>query len=34
MKKSKDDQREHFNDVFDFDVAFVKQFEITVPDEA
>ena len=27
MKKSSSDRREHFNDVFDFDVAFKKGFD-------
>ena len=28
MKKSQSDQREDFNDVYDFDVAFREQFKI------
>lgn len=31
MKKSETDQREDFDDQFDFDEAFVRAFEITVP---
>ena len=30
MKKSKSDRREDFDDVYDFDQAFQKQFKITV----
>lgn len=33
MKKSEEDRREHFDGVFDFDVAFVEQFHITVADQ-
>lgn len=29
MKKSPSDQREHFDDVYDFDEAFVRGFEMT-----
>jgi uncharacterized repeat protein (TIGR04138 family) len=32
MKKSPEDRREDFDDVFDFDLAFQHQFEITLPD--
>jgi len=32
MKKSPEDQREHFHDAYDFDDAFDKKFEITMPD--
>jgi uncharacterized repeat protein (TIGR04138 family) len=31
MKKSEDDRREDFNDVYDFDDAFQRQFQITPP---
>ena len=31
MKKSKDDRREDFNDVYDFDTALVEDFRITMP---
>lgn len=31
MKKSEDDRREDFNDVYDFDEAFQRQFQITPP---
>jgi uncharacterized repeat protein (TIGR04138 family) len=31
MKKSEDDRREDFNDVYDFDEAFQQQFQITPP---
>lgn len=34
MKKSDEDRREHFDSVFDFEVAFVEQFQITVSDQA
>ncbi|MCA9179656.1 MAG: hypothetical protein KDB14_34610 [Planctomycetales bacterium] len=30
MKKSEQDRREHFDDVFDFDEAFVQDFEMTL----
>ncbi len=29
MKKSENDRREDFNDVYDFETAFVQDFEIT-----
>ncbi len=29
MKKSENDRRDHFDDVFDFESAFEKEFEIT-----
>lgn len=32
MKKSSLDRRDHFDDVFDFDRAFVEDFQITIPD--
>ena len=32
MKKSPSDRREDFDDVFDFDEAFERQFEITLPE--
>ncbi|MDP6444160.1 MAG: hypothetical protein QGG36_28820 [Pirellulaceae bacterium] len=32
MKKSADDRREHFDDVFDFDQAFQRDFEISMPE--
>lgn len=32
MKKSKTDRREDFDNVFDFDEAFTRQFQITLPD--
>lgn len=31
MKKSADDRREDFEDVYDFDTAFQQQFQITMP---
>lgn len=32
MKKSDEDRRDHFDDVFDFDQAFQLHFEITSPE--
>lgn len=32
MKKSESDRREDFDDVFDFDTAFQKEFQITPPE--
>ncbi len=32
MRKTKDDRREDFDDVFDFDTAFVEEFRITPSD--
>lgn len=32
MKKSSRDRRDHFDDVFDFDKAFVEDFQITIPE--
>lgn len=32
MKKSPTDRREDFDDVYDFDEAFQRQFEITLPE--
>jgi uncharacterized repeat protein (TIGR04138 family) len=32
MKKSADDRREDFDDVYDFDTAFQQKFEITMPE--
>jgi len=32
MKKSADDRREDFVDVYDFDTAFQQKFEITMPE--
>jgi uncharacterized repeat protein (TIGR04138 family) len=32
MKKSKTDRREDFDNVYDFDEAFTRQFQITKPD--
>lgn len=32
MRKSENDRREHFDNVFDFDEAFEKSFEIELPD--
>jgi uncharacterized repeat protein (TIGR04138 family) len=32
MKKSKTDRREDFDNVFDFDEAFTREFQITLPD--
>ncbi|MCO6455272.1 MAG: hypothetical protein J5I93_08220 [Pirellulaceae bacterium] len=32
MKKSKTDRREDFDNVYDFDEAFLAQFRITLPD--
>ena len=32
MRKSEDDRREHFNDVFEFDDAFDAEFRITRPE--
>lgn len=32
MKKSKSDRREHFDDVYNFDLVFEEQFEITMPE--
>lgn len=32
MKKSKTDRREDFNDVYDFDEAFLERFRIRMPD--
>ncbi len=32
MKKSESDLREDFNDVYDFDVVFRQEFNITMPD--
>ncbi|MEQ8786384.1 MAG: hypothetical protein RIC55_08795 [Pirellulaceae bacterium] len=32
MKKSAEDRREDFDDVYDFDTAFQQQFEITMPE--
>ncbi len=32
MKKSSQDRRDHFDGVFDFDRAFVDDFQISVPD--
>ena len=32
MKKSKSDRREDFNDVYDFEEAFERQFQITMPE--
>ncbi len=32
MKKSKADRREDFDNVFDFDEAFTREFQITLPD--
>jgi len=32
MKKSESDRREHFDNVFDFDDAFQRQFKITLPE--
>jgi uncharacterized repeat protein (TIGR04138 family) len=32
MKKSKNDRREDFDNVYDFDEALCRQFEITVPE--
>lgn len=32
MRKTQDDRREDFDDVFDFDEAFEQSFEITMPD--
>ncbi len=31
MKKSQNDRREHFDDVYDFDEVFEKQFELKTP---
>ncbi len=31
MKKSPNDRREHFDDVYDFDTAFRVEFEFTMP---
>ena len=31
MRKSANDRREHFNNVFDFEEAFEREFEISVP---
>ena len=33
MRKTKDDEREHFNDVFDFATGFRDSFQITRPQE-
>ncbi len=33
MRKSESDQREDFNDVYDFEDAFEPEFELTVKDE-
>jgi uncharacterized repeat protein (TIGR04138 family) len=32
MKKSEQDRREDFDDVYDFDEAFRRQFQITIPE--
>lgn len=32
MRKTPEDRREHFDDVYDFDTAFVQDFKITMPD--
>ncbi|MBI85314.1 MAG: hypothetical protein CMJ81_19135 [Planctomycetaceae bacterium] len=32
MKKSESDQREDFNDIFDFETAFQQNFDISLPD--
>ena len=32
MRKTQDDRKEHFNNVFDFDKGFSKDFKISVPD--
>jgi uncharacterized repeat protein (TIGR04138 family) len=32
MKKSADDRREDFDDVYDFDTAFQQKFDITMPE--
>ena len=34
MKKSSRDRRDHFDDVYDFEQAFVQDFQITVPDQS
>ncbi len=34
MKKTEDDRREDFDDVYDFDEAFRQGFEITMPDSS
>lgn len=34
MKKSPSDQRDHFNDVFDFETAFDPQFELSGNDDS
>ena len=31
MRKSANDRREHFDDVFDFEDAFERSYEIAVP---
>jgi uncharacterized repeat protein (TIGR04138 family) len=33
MKKSESDRREDFNDVFDFEEAFDRNFKITPPEQ-
>jgi uncharacterized repeat protein (TIGR04138 family) len=33
MKKSDNDRREDFDDVYDFDEAFLQHFEITIPEQ-
>jgi uncharacterized repeat protein (TIGR04138 family) len=33
MRKTKQDRREDFDEVFDFETAFVRDFKITVPAE-
>ena len=33
MRKTKQDRREDFENVFDFETAFVRDFKITVPAE-
>ena len=32
MRKTPEDRREHFDDVYDFDTAFVQAFKITMPE--
>jgi len=32
MRKTRDDRREDFDDVYDFDTAFRRQFKITLPE--
>jgi len=33
MRKTKDDRREDFDNVFDFDTAFEQEFRITMPEQ-